>query len=100
MTLQRLRPYAPLVWLAPAVVYLLAFSIYPLIYSLQVSFTVTTAGPVPFTLANFTRLLRDRLFFTSLGQTAVYTLAALVVEFLLAWPWPCWWTGDCAPDCV
>ena len=79
----RLRSYGPLVWLAPAVIYLLAFSIYPLIYSLQVSFTLTTAGPVPFTLANFRRLLEDRLFFTSLAQTAVYTLAALVVELLL-----------------
>ena len=79
----RLRPYAPLVWLAPAVLYLLAFTVYPLIYSVQVSFTVTAAGPVGFTLANFTRLLRDRLFFISLGQTAVYTLAALLVEFVL-----------------
>ncbi len=81
--LPRLRAYAPLVWLAPAVIYLLGFSIYPLVYSLQVSFTLTTAGPAPFTLANFRRLLEDRLFFTSLAQTAVYTLVALVVELLL-----------------
>lgn len=78
-----LRPYRHLLWLAPALVYLLAFSIYPLIYSLQVAFTTTTAGTVGFTLDNFTRLLHDRLFFTSLGQTAVYLLAALVVEFFL-----------------
>jgi multiple sugar transport system permease protein len=78
-----LRPYRHLLWLAPAVVYLLAFSIYPLIYSLQVAFTTTTAGTVGFTLDNFTRLLHDRLFFISLGQTAVYLVAALSVEFFL-----------------
>lgn len=78
-----LRPYAPLVWLAPAVLYLFALTIYPLLYSVKVSFTVTTAGAGGFTLANFARLLRDRLFFISLGQTAVYTLAALLIEFIL-----------------
>src|SRR5713101_7700028 len=78
-----LRPYRHLLWLAPAVVYLLIFSIYPLIYSLDVAFTTTTAGRVGFTLANFARLLHDRLFFVSLGQTGVYLFTALVVEFLL-----------------
>ena len=80
---QRLRPYAPLVWLAPAVLYLLALTIYPLLYSVQVSFTTTTAGAGGFTAANFFRLLRDRLFFISLGQTAVYTAVALAAEFSL-----------------
>jgi multiple sugar transport system permease protein len=78
-----LRPYRHLLWLAPAVLYLLAFSIYPLVYSLDVAFTTTTAGRVGFTLANFTRLLHDRLFFISLGQTAVYLAAALAAEFAL-----------------
>src|SRR5207247_2302320 len=78
-----LRPYRHLLWLAPAVLYLLVFSIYPLIYSLDVAFTTTTAGRGHFTLANFTRLTHDRLFFVSLGQTAVYLFSALVVELLL-----------------
>jgi multiple sugar transport system permease protein len=77
------RAYAPLWWLAPAVVYLLAFSIYPLLYSLEVAFTTTTAGRVGFTLANFTRLVHDRLFFISLGQTVVYMGVALAVELAL-----------------
>ena len=34
-----LRPYRHLLWIAPAVLYLLIFSIYPLIYSLDVAFT-------------------------------------------------------------
>ncbi len=78
-----MRRYRGLLWLAPAVVYLLLFSIYPLLYSVQIAFTTTTAGATSFTLANFTRLLRDRLFFISLGQTAVYTIVALVIEFSL-----------------
>lgn len=69
--------------MAPALVYLAAFSIYPLIYSVQVAFTTTTAGAGGITLANFTRLFHDRLFFISLGQTAAYTLVALTIEFSL-----------------
>jgi multiple sugar transport system permease protein len=69
--------------MAPALVYLGAFAIYPLIFSVQVAFTTTTAGNIGFTFANFTRLFHDRLFFISLGQTAVYTLVALAIEFAL-----------------
>lgn len=82
MTL-RWRAYRPLLWMAPALVYLGAFAIYPLIFSVQVAFTTTTAGNIGFTFANFTRLFHDRLFFISLGQTAVYTLVALAIEFAL-----------------
>jgi multiple sugar transport system permease protein len=76
------KRYAGLAWMAPAVLYLLLFSIYPLFYSVNVAFTTTTAGRVGFTLANFTRLAHDRLFFISLLQTAIFTLAALAIEFV------------------
>jgi len=79
----RWRAYRPLLWMAPALVYLGAFAIYPLIFSVQVAFTTTTAGNIGFTFANFARLFHDRLFFISLGQTAVYTLVALAIEFAL-----------------
>lgn len=69
--------------MAPAVLYLLLFSIYPLFYSVNVAFTTTTtAGSAGFTLANFTRLAHDRLFFISLLQTAIFTMAALAIEFV------------------
>jgi len=73
--------FTPLLWLAPAVVYLLALSIYPLVFSIQVALTTTVAGAGPPTLKNFTRLVSDRLFFISLAQTLVYTGVALVLEF-------------------
>ena len=74
-------PYRPLLWLGPAILYLLALTIYPLFYSVQVALTTTAAGPGPPTLKNFARLFHDRLFFISLGQTLIYTAVALVVEF-------------------
>lgn len=70
-----------LLWLAPAVIYLLALSIYPLVFSIQVALTTTVAGAGPPTLKNFARLFSDRLFFVSLAQTLVYTGVALVLEF-------------------
>ncbi len=68
-----------LVWVAPALAVLLALSIYPLFYSVKVSLT----GPAGFTLANFARLFTDRYFALALGQTLLFTGAALAVEFTL-----------------
>ena len=68
------------VWIAPAVLVLLALSVYPLIFAVKVSLTDSSGG---FTLANFARLSQDRLFGVALRQTVVFTLAALVFEFAL-----------------
>ena len=46
-------------WIAPAVGLLVALSIYPLIYSIKVSFTSEAGG---FTMAHYTRLFQDRMF--------------------------------------
>jgi multiple sugar transport system permease protein len=67
-------------WIAPAVGLLLALSIYPLIYSIKVSFTSEAGG---FTIAHYARLFQDRLFSVACWQTAVYASVALVVEFVL-----------------
>jgi multiple sugar transport system permease protein len=67
-------------WIAPAVGLLVALSIYPLIYSIKVSFTSEAGG---FTVAHYARLFQDRLFSVACWQTAVYVGVALVVEFLL-----------------
>lgn len=66
-------------WVAPALVVLLALSIYPLIYSIKVSFTDASGA---FTLAHFTRLFGDHIFATAALQTAVLTLVALGIEFV------------------
>src|SRR5262249_20492055 len=60
-------------WIAPAIVLLLALSIYPLLYSVKVSL----GG------GHYARLFQDRLFSISCAHTAIYALAALTVEFLL-----------------
>jgi multiple sugar transport system permease protein len=77
-SLQRTWPGVP--WVAPAVALLVALSIYPLLYSIQVSFT-GRAGE--FTFSHYVRLTQDRLFLQALGQTLLYTAAALAIEFVL-----------------
>ena len=76
-TLRRSWPGVP--WVAPTVVLLLALSIYPLVYSVKVSLI----GPADFSLANYTRLVQDRLFLQALARTLLYTAVALAIEFAL-----------------
>jgi len=66
--------------IAPTVAVLLALSIYPLIYSIKVSFQ-NAAGQV--TLDNFTRLASDQFFLSALGHTITYAAIALTFEFLI-----------------
>ena len=60
-------------WIAPAMILLLALSIFPLIYSLQL-------GLRP---AYFERMFHDRLFLIALWQTLLFTALALAAEFVL-----------------
>src|ERR1044072_9400900 len=73
----------PAVFLAPALAVLRALSIYPLIYSVTISLQHETAAAVTWTLGNFTRLSADGFFWTAMGHTFVYAVAALTCEFLL-----------------
>jgi len=72
--------HAALPWVAPAMVVLIALSVYPMFYAVKVSLTNPSGA---WTLANFTRLFQDRLFGVALVQTVVFTGAALAVEFFL-----------------
>ncbi len=67
-------------WIAPAITLLFALSIYPLLFSIKVSFTSETGGV---TAAHYARLFQDRMFSVACGQTALYAALALIVEFLL-----------------
>jgi multiple sugar transport system permease protein len=71
---------AGLPWVLPAVLVLVALSIYPMIYSVKVSVTDATGA---LTLANFARLLQDRVFAVSALQTIALTAVALSIEFIL-----------------
>jgi len=68
------------VLLAPTIAVLLALTIYPLIYSVKVSFQ-TESGALTF--ANFSRLMSDQFFLSAMAHTFVYAVAALTIEFLL-----------------
>ncbi len=66
-------------WVGPAILLLVALSIYPLLYLIEVSFTDQHG----FTLANYARLLHDGAFATAAVQTLIFTLVALTIEFFL-----------------
>lgn len=80
MTDRRLLKSPGLPWVLPAVLVLLALSIYPLIYSIKVSLSAVDGA---FTLTNFTRLAADKVFAAATLQTIVFTAAALIIEFSL-----------------
>lgn len=65
---------------APTIAVLLALTIYPLIYSIKVSFTSSSGTP---TLQNFSRLISDQFFLSALMHTLVYAAIALTIEFLI-----------------
>jgi len=67
-------------WIFPALLILVGLSIYPLLYSLKVSF-VTIQGD--WGISNYTRILRDHLLHVSLIQTFIYVTGALTIELIL-----------------
>jgi multiple sugar transport system permease protein len=67
-------------WVAPALVVLLALSIYPLIFAIKVALTNSAGG---FAFDNFVRLASDRLFAAATVQTIAFTAIALAIEFTL-----------------
>src|ERR1043166_4375723 len=66
--------------LAPTVAVLLALTIYPLIYSIKISFQGQAGN---WTLENFVRMASDRFFISALAHTFVYAAVALTLEFLI-----------------
>jgi multiple sugar transport system permease protein len=71
-------------FLAPSVVLLLALTVYPLLYIVRISLhRLGPTGEVFVGGENFLRLIRDPFFFQALGQTLVFIVGALGLEFLL-----------------
>jgi multiple sugar transport system permease protein len=71
--------------LAPSLVFLLGVSVFPLLYSLQISlFSFRFGSPYRFVgLDNYAHLFRDPGFGNALVITAVFTFCAVAIEFLL-----------------
>lgn len=78
MTARRIP--AGVLWVAPALILLLAVSIYPLIFAVRVALTDAAGAP---SFEHFARLAHDRVFAVAAGQTIVFALAALAIEFVL-----------------
>lgn len=72
---------------APAVIVLLAITVYPLIYNLWNSFhndVVTTGLPSTWSgLANYKRIFTDNLFVPSLVRTLGFTVVSVAIETLI-----------------
>src|SRR5258707_508667 len=74
---------------APTMVLLLAIAIFPLIWSLYLSFTKFSVikdadtGPVWIGLANYGRLLLDEDVWARFGTTARFVISAVGIEFLI-----------------
>ena len=72
--------------LAPTIVLLLVLTIYPLVFAVAAALqtvNVRTGARSFVGLGNFTNIFRDQLFWNALKNTAIYTGAGVIVEFVL-----------------
>jgi multiple sugar transport system permease protein len=83
----RRNGWTPLIMVAPAVIFLLLISIYPLLNSLYLSFhewSLTSPKPPRFVLlGNFRDLILDDRFWGALKVTVIYTVGVVAVEMAL-----------------
>jgi multiple sugar transport system permease protein len=75
----------PYLLLVPSLVMLIAVTVYPLLYSARISGYAFRFGKETnfIGLGNYSQVLRDEHFWSSLGVTATYAFFAVSVEFLL-----------------
>lgn len=86
------------IFLLPAVLYLLAFSIFPLIWALGISFTDYQRGGAAgataegggflglafnLTLRNYVRLVGDDRLFNAAGNTLIFVFAGVAVQYIV-----------------
>ena len=75
----------PWLFIAPALVFILCFSIYPLIETIFLSFMTQTRGHLVFNgIDNFKRLLSDQYFYVSLKNSLIYLLIQVPIMTILA----------------
>ncbi len=77
--------YLPYILLIPAVITLLALTVYPFVYSIYISFFSFKGGnPFEFIgLDNYARLLKDGQFWNSIEVVILYTLCVVALELVL-----------------
>ena len=77
-----------LIWVAPALVFMLAFAVYPVGYSLYISLfdyhlIDPTRDQVFVGLANYVRAFSDQVFLVAIRNTLVFVALAISVQMLL-----------------
>ena len=79
------KKYVPYLMIAPFFIIYLTFSLFPVLYSLGVSFTDWgIAGVSKFVGAdNYIRLFQDKNFIKAIGNTLLFMLIALPIELVL-----------------
>jgi len=76
---------APYVFIAPVIVLFIIFTVYPIIYSLWLSFEKSVGGGYEFAgLDNYIRLFQDPLFYKALGNTFIILIVQVPVQLSLA----------------
>lgn len=75
----------PWLFIAPALFFILCFSIYPLIETIYLSFMTQRRGDIVFAgLQNFKRLLSDQYFYVSLKNSLIYLVIQVPIMTMLA----------------
>lgn len=79
------RKNAPYFFLAPVLILFLVFMAYPIIDSLRLSFYNFDGGVYTFTgLGNYAVMMKDPIFWKSLGNTVIYLVVQVPVMVLLS----------------
>jgi len=77
----------PWPWLLPAILMLLLFRLYPLLYQFYISLTdlrvVDLANPNFIGLDNYIFLFNDRIFLNTIGFTLLYTVVGVIGQFVI-----------------
>lgn len=82
---ERFKRLVPYLFITPFFLLFSVFMLYPIIYSLVLSFSNWTAGNMTFIgLQNYKQLLTDSLFWKSLGNTSIYMIIQVPLMLLLA----------------
>ena len=85
--IQRLEAIAGYLWISPWVIGFLVFSLGPMVASLYLSLTKYKLGGTPewIGLANYKEAFTvDKLFWPSLGRTAYFSIASVVLGVVLS----------------
>lgn len=84
------RKLAPLIFIGPFLIIFLIFMIYPIFYSVVLSFSKFRAGDITFCgIKNYTYLLTDPLFFKSLANTLFILVVQVPIMTILSMIFGC-----------